>query len=391
VDPVELRLQNMVTADELPYTIRTHIAFDNGDYPACVRRARELAEAFPPPDDPADGRARGIGSAFYVQMAGIGPSNVNQLIGLSIGGHEVATVRMEPDGSVRIYTGISPHGQGQETTFLQLCADHLGIDLDRIELVCNDTDSTPYSAYGTAASRSMPVGGGAMLVASRKVAAKVRAIAAEMLEAAADDIVLADGAATVIGTNVSVPIAQVAQRAWQGFALPAGTEPGLLETAGYDPASATFSYAAHVCRAAVDRDTGEVVIEHYAVVHDCGTIVNPMIVEGQIHGGIAQGLGAALLEEFAYGPDGQPLTTTFLDYLAPVSASMPDVTIEHMETPSPFTPGGMKGMGEGGTNGAMACVVNAVAAALPEIADRIDRTPLSPSYLWELLQPELCC
>ncbi len=383
-DPVELRLRNMVQPEQLPYTIRTYITYDNGDYPTCLERARVLATQFPPAPD--DGRARGLGYCFYVQMAGIGNSTTNQLIGLGIGGHETATVRMEPDGSVRIYTGISPHGQGQETTFLQVCADRLGLDIDRIELIANDTNSTPYSAYGTAASRSMPVGGGALVLAADKIAAKVKAIAAEMLEAAVDDIVLVDGAAAVIGTNVSVPIARVAHRAWQGFSLPAGIEPGLLETAAYDPVSATFSYAAHVCRAAVDRTTGEVEIEHYAVVHDCGTIVNPLVVEGQIHGGIAQGLGAALLEEIAYNADGQPITTTFLDYLAPVSASMPDVTIEHIQIPSPHTPGGMKGMGEGGTNGAMACVVNAVAAALPEIADRIDRTPLSPSRLWELLQ-----
>ncbi len=385
VDPVELRLANMLEPHELPATTRTHITFDNGDYPACLRRARELTAQFPERPD-GDERIRGVGYAFYVQMAGIGPSNTNQLIGLCIGGHETATIRMEPDGSVRVASGISPHGQGQETTFAQLCADRLGIDIDQIALVFNDTDTTPYSAYGTAASRSMPVGGGALHLVADKLAAKIRAIAGELLEAAADDIVLGGGRATVIGTNVSVPIGTVAQRAWQGFSLPAGMEPGLIETAGYDPLSATFSYAAHVCRAAVDPATGEVAIEHYAVVHDCGTIVNPLVVEGQIHGGIAQGLGAALIEEVVYSADGQPLTTTFLDYLAPLSASMPNVTIEHMEIPSPYTPGGMKGMGEGGTNGAMACVVNAVAAALPHVADRIDRTPLSPSYLWELLQ-----
>jgi carbon-monoxide dehydrogenase large subunit len=383
-DPFELRLQNLVGPDEFPYATRTGITYDNGDHPAALRRARELAAAWPAPPD--DGRSRGIGVATYVQMAGIGPSAANQAIGLAIGGYETATVRIEPDATVRIATGISPHGQGQETSFAQLAADALGVRVADVELMASDTDVSPYSAYGTAASRSMAVGGGALVLAVERLATKLRLIAADALEAAPADIELADGRAGVVGTQVSVPLADVARRAWQGFGLPTGVAPGLIETAAYDPVSATFPYATHVCRVAVDRATGLVEVERYGVVHDCGTVVNPQIVEGQIIGGIAQGLGAALLEEVVYGDDGQPLTTTFLDLLLPVESSMPDVEIVHVETPSPHTPGGMKGMGEGGTNGAMACVVNAVADALPEIADRLDRTPLGPSRLWELLQ-----
>jgi aerobic carbon-monoxide dehydrogenase large subunit len=383
-DPVELRLQNMIGATDLPYTTRTGITYDNGDYPAALRRARELAAAWPAA--PSDGRVRGTGVASYVQMAGIGPSAANQAIGLAIGGYETATVRIEPDATVRIATGISPHGQGQETTFAQLAADALGVRVADVELMGSDTDVSPYSAYGTAASRSIAVGGGALVLAVDRLAHRLRLIAAELLEAAPADVELADGRAGVVGTQVSVPLAEVARRAWQGFGLPEGLAPGLIETAAYDPVSATFSYATHVCRVAVDRSTGLVEVERYGVVHDCGTIVNPQIVEGQIIGGIAQGLGAALLEEVVYGDDGQPLATTFLDYLAPVESSVPDVEIVHVEIPSPYTPGGMKGMGEGGTNGAMACVVNALVDALPEIADRLDRTPLTPSRLWELLQ-----
>ena len=384
LDPVDLRHQNMITAGDQPYQIRTMIQFDNGDYPAALRRASELIAESPSP--PEDGRARGVGYCSYVQMAGIGPSAMNEFIGLSIGGFESATVRVEPDGSVRVATGVSPHGQGLETTIPQLVADELGVNLETVELIHGDTDTTPYSAYGTAASRSLAVGGGAALVATQRLADKIKSIAAEMIEASAADIELRDGRAKVVGTDIGVTIADVAQRAWQGFRLPEGTEPGLVASHSYDPASATFSYATHACRVAVDTETGEVRVEDYVVVSDCGTIVNPTIVEGQIHGGVAQGLGAALMEEVVYGDDGQPLSSTMLDYHLPVSASMPDIRVEHIETPSPFTPGGMKGMGEGGTNGAYAAVVNAVCAALPEVDWTELATPLSPGRVWEALR-----
>ncbi|MDH3755396.1 MAG: xanthine dehydrogenase family protein molybdopterin-binding subunit [Acidimicrobiia bacterium] len=380
-DPVELRARNMIAPDELPYQMRTMIQFDNGDYEAALRRASALISEGPPPPD--DGRARGVGYCSYVQMAGIGPSTLNELIGLSIGGFESATVRVEPDGSVRVATGVSPHGQGLETTIPQLVADELGVDLETIELIHGDTDTTPYSAYGTAASRSLAVGGGATVVATQRLADKIKTVAAEMLEASAADIELSDDRAKVVGTDVGVTIGEVARRAWQGFRLPEGTEPGLVASYSYDPLSATFSYATHACRVAVDTGTGEVRVEDYVVVHDCGKIVNPTIVEGQIHGGVAQGLGAALMEEVFYDDQGQPLSSTMLDYHVPASASMPDIRIEHMEIPSPFTPGGMKGMGEGGTNGAYAAVVNAVCAALPGVDWTELTTPLSPSRIWE--------
>jgi aerobic carbon-monoxide dehydrogenase large subunit len=383
MDPVSIRLANMIPAADQPYTVRTGITYDNGDYPANLARAAELARAWPP--GPDDGRRRGVGYGCYVQMAAVGPSVDNRAVGVEVGGWEQATVRMESDATVRLIVGVTPQGQGHETTFAQLCADRLGVSVSSVELLHSDTEFTPYSAYGTAASRSIAVGGGATIKATEKLATKLRLIAASLLEAAPEDIVLGDGRATVAGTAVSISLVKVAQRAWQGWELPDGLDPGLMETATYDPEAFTYSYATHVCRAAVDSDTGAVEIERYAVVHDCGTMVNPTIVEGQIIGGIAQGLGAALVEESVIGPDGQPRSTTLLDYLVPEAWSSPMVDIEHTETPSPFTPGGMKGMGEGGTNGAFACVVNAVAAALPEVADRIVATPLSPSVLWGLL------
>jgi carbon-monoxide dehydrogenase large subunit len=384
-DPVDLRLQNMLGPEELPHTTATHLTYDSGDYPAALRLAREIATGWPDPPEPGDGRRRGTGYCCYVQLTGIGNSSTNEAIGLLIGGFETSTVEVQPDGTVTVVSGISPHGQGLETTVAQLVADQLGVEPSCVQLVTGDTDLAPYSAYGTAASRSLAVGGGAAVVAAKRVAARVRAIAAELLEAAAEDIVLEDGAARVAGTSVGVPLADVARRAWQGFRLPDGLAPGLRETVTYDPPDGTFAYATHVCRVAVDPATGAVDVERYAVVHDCGTLVNPTVVEGQIHGGVAQGLGSALLESIVHDALGQPLTTTFLDYALPLEATVPDITVEHVETPSPHTPGGMKGMGEGGTNGAMACVANAVAAALPEVAARLGTLPLTPAVVWEAL------
>jgi carbon-monoxide dehydrogenase large subunit len=382
MDPVELRARNMIPADAQPYTTRTFLTFDGGDYTGALHRAAELIRT-PDADPPDDGRARGVGYCSYVQMAGIGNSDTNRAIGLAIGGFETAEATMEPDGTVRVATGVSPHGQGHETTFAQLVADELGVDPDAVELVWGDTERAPYSAYGTAASRSIAVGGGAAVVAGRRLADRVRAVAAEMLEAAPGDIELADGRATVAGTTIGVAIPEVARRAWQGFDRPPDAEPGLTARHAYDPPQPTFSYATHACRVAVDRATGQVEVEDYVVVSDCGTLVNPTIVEGQIHGGVAQGLGAALLEEMVYDDQGQPQTSTMLDYHLPVTASLPDLRIEHRETPSPFTPGGMKGMGEGGTNGAFAAVVNAIADALPDADWTSVRTPLTPPRVWE--------
>ena len=388
MDPVEVRRRNMIGAAQQPYATRSvPVTYDNGDYAAALDRAEAIAAAWPEPPD--DGRRRGVGYASYVHMAGVGPSQGNPHVGLDVGSWESAIVRMEPDGTARLFVGTSPQGQGHATTFVQLAADRLGIDPGDIELVHSDTDRSPYSAYGTAASRAIAVGGGAVVEATSALAERIRKIAAELLEAAPADIVLADRRATVAGTNVSVTIADVARRAWQGWSLPEGEEmPGLEARFAYDPQQYTYSYGTHVCRAAVDPDTGIVEIERYGVVLDCGTVVNPTIVEGQVHGGVAQGLGAALLEEIVVDEDAQPRSTTLLDYLLPVSARVPDIEVVLTETPSPFTPGGMKGMGEGGTNGSFACVVNAVAAALPEVAHAVTATPLTPTVLWELLHPD---
>ncbi len=390
--PADVREQNMIRAESQPYTTRTHVTYDNGDYAAPLRRARELIEGRGTvASSPDDGRLRGVGYASHVQLAGVGPSFLNEILGLRIGGYESAVVRMEPDASVRLYTGVSPHGQGLETTLAQLLADELGVDVSDVEVIHSDTDITPYSAYGTAASRSMALGGGSALVAARELAGRIRAIAADMLEANPADLSLSGGQVTVAGTAASVPLAEVAAAAHRGFRLPDGQAPGLTASYIYDPPSPTFSFATHACSVAVDPELGGVEITDYVVVLDCGTVVNPVIVRGQVHGGAAQGIGAALSEEIVYDAGGQPRTTTLADYLVPTPDMLPDFTVEHLETPSPYTPGGMKGMGEGGTNAAFSCVINAVLDAISGAetspSEEVLTTPLSPERLWYALHP----
>lgn len=387
-DPVELRLSNLVDPDQMPFELPTAPLFlDSGDYPGALTTAREIADAWPAPPD--DGRTRGVGWAVYAQQSGIGPSGGNEAIGLDVGGFETADLRMENDGTVRALLGTSCHGQGHETSFAQLIADATGIDPGDVELIHSDTDVTPYSPYGTAASRSMVVGGGATVRAAEQLAEQIRAVAARMLEADPDEIELAGGRATVAGTSSWIPISEVAERAWQARSLPADAEPGLVARVCHDPTDFTYNYAVHVCRVALDSGTGLSEVERYGVVHDCGTLVNPTIVEGQIHGGVAQGLGAALLEDASFDDAGAPTATTLLDYLIPVTSTIPDIEVIHTEHPSPSTPGGMKGMGEGGTNGSFACVANGVAAAVaavdPTAAERLTATPLSPSRVWSAL------
>ncbi len=388
VDPVELRLRNMIPPDAQPWASPAGLVYDNGDYAAGLRAARDMAATWPAAPD--DGKLRGVGYCSYVQMAGVGPSTVNALIGLSIGGYETAKVRIDPDGLVELDLGTVPQGQGHATSFARIVADGLGIDRRRVRLRRPDTDRSPYSPYGTAASRSMAVGGAALVRATDDLAGRLRRLAADELEAAEVDIDLVGGEARVRGGGGAVSIERLAERAWRGRALPAGDPPGLDSEVVHDPESCTFSFGTHVCRVAVDPDTGVTTIERYHVVQDCGTVIEPVIVEGQTHGAIAQGAGAALVEEVRFDADANPLTASFASYLVPDAGFLPPVTIEQTVTPSPFTPGGMKGIGEGGTNGAFAAVCNAVAAAAatadPGAAARLTDAPLSPERVWKALR-----
>lgn len=381
MDPAEIRRRNMIRQDELPYTSHTHQNYESGDYVGALDRAVELVRPTDAPPD--DGKRRGIGLSSYVEFTGLGPSAVQQLVNFKLGGYETAVVRLEPDGTASVLTGVCPHGQGLETSLAQVAADQLGLPIEDVKIVFGDTASAPYSSAGTIASRSMAVGGGAVWRASGKVRSKVLEIASHLLEVAPEDLEIADRDVRVRGARAkSLSLRAIAEKAWLGWDLPEGMESGLEERDTHDPADISYSYATHAVAIAVDPETGEIDLERYVVVHDCGTMVNPMIVEGQIHGGVAQGLGGALLEEVVYDANGQPLTTSFMDYLVPTSGEIPDIVIDHTEIPSPFIPGGMKGMGEGGAIAPAAAVGNALANAIPEIAHLVTETPLSPSRVW---------
>jgi carbon-monoxide dehydrogenase large subunit len=386
LDPVELRLANMIGPEELPCRTRTNQEYDSGDYPRALRRAAELVrEGASQPSE--DGRRRGIGFSSYVEFTGLGPVSMSQAGGFSLAGYDAAVLRVETDGTASLHMGTSPQGQGHETTFAQLAAERLGLPIERVRVVSGDTATSPFSNASAIASRSMAVAGGAVVRASDRLRDKLLRIAAHRLEVSPDDLELAEGAVRVKGAAWrSLTLGELAHHAWLGWDLPEGDSPGLEEKDVHDPAGISYSYGSHAAAVAVDAETGQIEIERYVVVHDCGTVVNPLVVDGQIHGGVAQGLGIALLEDAVYDEEGNPQAATLMDYLLPSSAEVPDMTIEHIETPSPFIPGGMKGMGEGGTIAAPAAIGNALAAAVPEIAERVIETPLSPSRVWRLIR-----
>lgn len=374
VDPVELRLRNMLDPHEFPVTTSMGQAYDSGDYAAVLRTLRDQVRI----RHVEDGRRRGIGFSCHVEMTGVGPSATMRDEGYLAGGFENAVVRMEPDGSVTVHSGLTGMGQGIETTLAQVAADELGVRLDRVRVVLGDTAVTPYSPIGSIASRSLAVGGGALIHAATALRDKLLAIAAHRLEVATDDLEIEDGVIRVQGApGTEVDLADLATAAWRGWDLPDGVPPGLEEQATYDPPAYVYSSGAHAAAVAVDPATGAVEIEGFWVVNDSGVLVNPAIVDGQIRGGVVQGIGMALYEQVVYSPDGQLAA----GYDLPTAVEAPDIAVVHQRTPSPVTPGGTKGVGESGTISSPAAIGNAIAAALPEIADRITATPTTPSFL----------
>ncbi|MFF5205638.1 xanthine dehydrogenase family protein molybdopterin-binding subunit [Streptosporangium sp. NPDC000396] len=374
-DPVEVRLRNMIGPGELPHTTRTWQAYDSGDYPHALRTLRKLVRPMPS----RDGRRRGVGFSCHVEATGLGPSMQMKAAGQMAGGFETAVVRMDLDASVVVHAGVVGMGQGIETTLAQLAADGVGVPLERVHVVLGDTSATPYSSIGSIASRSLVVGGGALNRAAALLRDRIVAIAAHQLEAAPDDLEIVGDAVRVKGDPAACrTLQEIAASAWRGWDLPEGMSPGLEERVTHDPSAYTYAYGAHAAAVAVDEETGAVEVEGYWVVGDSGVLVNPAIVEGQLRGGVVQGIGMALTEEIVYTADGQPLA----EYLLPTVREVPEIEIVLMETPSPITPGGMKGVGEAGTIGPPAAIGNAVAAALPEIAGRIIATPLTPQVVW---------
>jgi carbon-monoxide dehydrogenase large subunit len=387
VDTADIRRRNFIGRDAYPFTSASGMTYDSGDYPKALEQALALAGY----DDlrreqqraRAAGRLVGIGLACYTEYTGMG-SEVFRRRGMDdVRGVEAATVTMDPDGGVRCALSFPSQGQGHATTVAQVVADLLGVTLERVRLVPADTAVVPPGA-GTFGSRGAVAIGGTVAVAAERLRARLHALAGHRLEAATDDIVLEAGRAHVRGfPDRAIDIAELARLAYSPplGGLPADLGPGLSATVSFDPPGPTFSGAVHVAAVEVDDATGRVRVQRYVVVEDCGPVVNPLIVEGQIHGAVAQGLGEALLESLVYDGDGQLLSATLLDYALPRADDVPALEIGHLETPSPLTPGGVKGMGEGGTIGAPAALANAVADAVSPLGARVTGLPLRPEAL----------
>jgi carbon-monoxide dehydrogenase large subunit len=384
IDPVELRRRNMLRPGDLPYVTNTQMPFDNGDYPAALKRAAELGRER---GKPASGRVRrGVGFASMVEITAFAPTFLTQAFDIHWTSWETGKVRINPDGTVSVYSGVTAVGQGIETALAQVTAERLGVPLDWVDVHLGDTATSPYNNMGSQASRGLPTAGGALWTAADRLRERMHHLAVTSLEA--DD----PGDVHLVGdhyvsktSDAQISWQQVAHRGWMGWGRAQQHQIALEETTEYDPASITFGYATHGAQVSVDLETGVVRVEDYWVVKDAGVVVNPLIVEGQTVGGIAMGVGAALLEEVAYTDGGQPMTSTLIDYLLPLSEDVPDITIESLCTPSTITPGGFKGVGEGGTIPPPAAIANAVAAAVPEIAERVNDIPLSPKRIWTLL------
>lgn len=385
LDPLDVRRKNFIGKDAFPHETGTALAYDSGDYTAALNRALKMADYDALRQQQADLRARGrylgIGFSTYVEICGMGPSAA-----MPAGGWESSTVRVDPTGKVTVLTGVSPHGQGQETTFAQLVADGLGVDLEDIRIIHGDTDAVQYG-IGTFGSRATAVGGTAMVHAMGKIKDKVIKIAAHLMESNPQDIVLEDGKYSVHGAPESgLSLAEIAQVAHVGVGLPPETEPGLAESHFFEPPNFTYPFGTHIAVVEVDADTGEVDLQRYIAVDDCGNIINPLIVEGQVHGGIAQGVGQALYEEAIYDATGQMLTGSFMDYALPKAHDFPRFELDNTVTPSPVNPMGVKGVGEAGTIGSTPAIANAVIDALKPFGVRHIDLPLRPEKLWKLMQ-----
>ncbi len=390
MDRAELRRRNFIPPERLPRK-SIHHTLDSGDYRACLDRALELLDERRWRERQAElrerGRHVGIGISFYTENSALGPSRMLNEGGVQQGGYDIARVRVEPGGEVTVYTGLCEMGQGVTSALAQVCADNLGVHPDQVQVVHGDSSQVPYTGYGTGASRGASVGGAAVMKASRTAREKVLRIAAHMLEADPADLEAEDGRIFVRGVpSAHVTMADVGRAAYiRAIELPQGEDPGIEAVEAFDPPQFAWPYGANVAVVEVDVETGEVSFLDYIYVHDCGTIVNPMIVEGQIQGGVAQGIGAALFEALPYNDEGQPLFATFMEYVLPTAAELPRVTMEHQHTPSPNIPGGMKGVGEAGAIGSPAAVVAAIEDALAPYGVRITETPVTPAAILDLV------
>ncbi|MCA2010671.1 xanthine dehydrogenase family protein molybdopterin-binding subunit [Cereibacter sphaeroides] len=390
VDPIALRRQNFIKPDQFPYATPVAVEYDTGNYDATMDKMLEVADyagfGARAEESKKRGKLRGFGIAHYIEACGIAPSNLVGQLGARAGLYESATVRVNATGSISVFTGSHSHGQGHETTFAQVVADMIGIDAGQIEINHGDTSNTPMG-MGTYGSRSLAVGGSALVKATNKIINKAKKIAAHLLEAAEADIELKDGKFSVAGTDKSVDWAGVTLAAYVPHNYPLESmEPGLEETAFYDPSNFTYPAGAYGCELEVDPETGKVEILAFTAADDFGNVVNPMIVEGQVHGGLAQGIGQALMENCVYDEDGQLVSGSFMDYAMPRADDVPNYKVDHScNTPCTHNPLGVKGCGEAGAIGSPPAVINGVIDALQRggytNVTHIDM-PASPSRVW---------
>ena len=382
MDPAELRLKNFPAPDEFPFATATGLAYDSGNYALPLKTAlnavnytklREEQE-----QSRKSGKLMGIGMSAYGEICAFGPTPATPT-----GGWESATVKIEPSGKVTVMTGASPHGQGEETTFAQIAADELGVDIEDVVVLHGDTQVVQYG-IGTFGSRGTAIGGTALYYALQELKDKIKRFGATLL--GSDKVTLVGGTCVHEESGKSVSLAEIAKAAYYPMKLPPNTQPGLVATNFWEPPNFTFPFGAHLVITDVDPETGEVAIRRYVAVDDCGKLINPLLVSGQVHGGVAQGLGQALWEQAVYDDNGQLLTGELTDYAVPRAHMMPWIESSHTETPSPVNPLGVKGVGEAGTIGCTPAVVNSVVDALSHLGVRHIDMPMTPEKLWKLAQ-----
>ena len=389
-DPVELRRKNLIPKFEDGHDVICGLTYDSGDYEMILDKVLDHVDYKALRQEQATAREHGaymgIGVTTYAEICGLGPSQVAGAVGFGGGLWESAIVRFHPTGKVNVYSGISPHGQGEETTFAQIISDELGVDVDDVAIVHGDTSNTPMG-WGTYGSRTTAVGAAAMVLAARKVKEKARLLAAHLLEAAEADVEYADGSFFVKGSpDQSKSIQEIATMANVAWNMPEGMEPGLEASAFYDPPNFVYPFGAHVAVVDVDKDNGHIVLRRYVAGDDCGPQINPMIVEGQVHGGVVQGVGQTLWEGAVYDENGQLLTGSMTDYALPKAHMLPEIEVISTVTPSPHNPLGVKGIGETGTIASTVTIYNAVIDALRPLGVTGLDMPLTPEKVWQAIR-----
>jgi aerobic carbon-monoxide dehydrogenase large subunit len=391
MDPAEVRRKNFIPPDAFPFNTISGITYDSGDYAPALDRALAMADykGFEKrrAEAKARGNYRGIGISSYVEICGLAPSKANSALGVGWGGYESARIRVHPTGAVQVFTGTSPHGQGHETSWAQIAADALGLSPNDIEVRHGDTFESPGMGVGTFGSRSLAVGGIAVHKAAEKVREKVIQIGAHLLEASPDDVVVQGGKVFVKGVpDKAKNFGDISMAAYLANNLPEGMEPGLEATVYYDPPNFTFPFGTHIAEVEIDGETGAVQIVNYSACDDCGRQINPMIVEGQLHGGITQGIGQALYESAVYDDNGQLLSGSMMEYHVPTAENVPAFKLDHTVTLTSTNPLGVKGIGEAGTIGSTPAAANAVIDALSPLGIKHLDMPLTPEKIWRALE-----